>query len=115
MVTSAEYVDWIIDQLCEFGEVETKRLFGGRAVLKNGQNFGLIFEDQLYLKADAQSLPKFKEVGSEQFTYEKGGKTILVSFWTVSETVIEDLQEFAIWAEAALDAALRAKKPKSKR
>lgn len=115
MPTSPEYVDWIVDQLSDFADVTTKRLFGGRAVLKDNLNFGLIFDDELYLKADAQNVAKFESAGGEQFTYQKGDKTIYVSFWTVPETIIEDRDEFALWAGDAYDAALRAKNPKKKR
>ena len=112
MATNPEYVDWIVDQLTDFADIQTKRLFGGRAVLKDNLNFGLIFEDELYLKADAQNVARFEAAGSEQFTYQKGDKLIYVSFWTVPETIIEDKEEFALWARDAFDAALRAKKPK---
>lgn len=114
MATSPEYVEWIVDQLSEFAAVETKRLFGGRAILNDNLNFGLIFEDEFYLKADAVNKAYFEQAGSAQFTYQKADKTIFVSFWTVPETIIEDKEELAIWANAAFDAALRAKKPKSK-
>ncbi|MCJ8322624.1 MAG: TfoX/Sxy family protein [Rhizobiales bacterium] len=115
MATSPEYVDWIVDQLSDFAAVTTKRLFGGRAVLKDNLNFGLIFEDELYLKADAVNRDKFEQAGGEQFTYQKADNTIFVSFWTVPEGIIEDKEELAAWANDAFDAALRAKKPKSKR
>ncbi len=112
MSTSSEYVQWIVDQLSEFDDIQTKRLFGGRAVLKDNLNFGLIFNDELYLKADEQNAHRCSDADSQQFTYEKGTKTINVSFWTVPETIIEDKEEFAEWARDAYDAALRAKKPK---
>lgn len=115
MATNAEYVDWIVDQLSEFADIQTKRLFGGRAVLKDNLNFGLIFENELYLKADEQNVARFKAEDSEQFTYQKGDKTIYVSFWTVPESIIEDKEEFALWAHDAFDAALRAKKSKKSR
>lgn len=115
MTTSPEYVGWIVDQLSDFDQIETKRLFGGRAVLKDNLNFGLIFQDELYFKADDVNIARFTVAGSQQFTYQKGGKTIYVSFWTVPETVIEDKEEFSVWANDAFDAALRAKKPRSKR
>lgn len=115
MPVSSEYADWIVDQLSDFGEVQTKRLFGGRAVLRDNLNFGLIFQDELYLKADTQNLAQFEAENSQQFTYDKAGKTINVSFWTVPETIIEDKQVFAEWARDAYDAALRAKKPKRKK
>lgn len=114
MPTSPEYVDWIVDQLSEFDDIQTKRLFGGRAVLKDNLNFGLIFQDELYLKADEQNISRFEDEGSEQFTYSKGDKTIYVSFWTVPESIVEDKDEFALWASDAYDAALRAKKPQRK-
>lgn len=114
MPTSPEYVNWIVDQLSEFDDIQTKRLFGGRAVLKDNLNFGLIFNDELYLKADEQNIYRFQSEDSEQFTYEKGSKTIYVSFWTVPESIVEDKEEFAEWARDAYDAALRAKKPKKK-
>lgn len=112
MATSPEYVEWIVDQLRDFAEVKTKRLFGGRAVLKDNLNFGLIFEDQLYLKADKQNLARFTDEDSEQFTYAKGDKTIYVSFWTVPEAIVEDQELFAEWARDSFEAALRARKPK---
>lgn len=115
MANSAEYVSWVVDQLSDFAHIKTKRLFGGNAVLKDDLNFGLIFADELYLKVDEHNKPMFADVQSEQFTYEKGNKTIYVSFWTVPETVIEDTEDLAVWASAAYEAALRVKRPKPKK
>lgn len=115
MATSPQYAEWIVDQLSDFAKIETKRLFGGRAVLKDNLNFGLIFEDEFYLKADEQNQHRFEAEGCAQFTYQKADKTIYVSFWTVPESIIEDKEELADWARDSFDAALRAKKPKRKK
>ena len=44
--------DYILDQLSGMGEFETKNMFGGTALLRNGVAFAKIKHGSLWLKAD---------------------------------------------------------------
>jgi len=105
-----EFLDYIIEQLEPMGGVGSKKMFGGYSLQKNDLSIGIFFEGTLYLKVDDSNRREYEEAGSEQFSYEKGGKTTMVSNWAVPEWVIEDKDEFIRWAEKAYGVAVRAKR-----
>ena len=55
MAINQEYLEYITQQLTEFGDFEIKRMFGGVGLFRDGLMFGLIGKDKLHLKADETS------------------------------------------------------------
>lgn len=53
-IEQREYVGHIFDLLQFFGLVESKFMFGGFGVFLEGLMFGLITDNELYLKVDSQ-------------------------------------------------------------
>ena len=60
-------VDHLIELLAPLGEPEAKRMFGVRGVYLDGLMVALVANGQVYLKADAQTLPAFEAAGSQPF------------------------------------------------
>ena len=54
-IEQREYVAHIVDLLQFFGPVESKPLFGGFGVFLEGLMFGLIANNELYLKLVSQN------------------------------------------------------------
>ena len=52
MSISDEFVDYVIDQLSDWGEVSARKMFGGAGLYREGAMFGLIADDVAYLKVD---------------------------------------------------------------
>ena len=110
------YLTYLREQLQAMGDIACKRLFGGYALSRDGVTFGLVFDECLYLKADETTQADYEAHGSAPFTYEKHGKTIVISNWQVPSDIIEDAEELVAWAEkASMVAARKAVKPRKRR
>ena len=112
MPTSAGYLDFIKEQLSDFGPVTVRRMFGGAGIFQDGLMFALIADETLYLKADSVSQSEFEALKLPAFTYAaKGEKKIVMAYWRAPEACLDDRDEMTIWARKAFAAALRARKP----
>lgn len=92
-----------------------RRMFGGHGIFCDGVMFALIADEVLYLKVDCESWPVFADAGCEPFVYEKRGKPIEMSYWTVPEDTAEDVENLRPWAHLALAAANRSRAEKKPR
>ena len=70
MTMSPEFRDYLLDMLRPLGAVSARAMFGGGGLYFEGQMFALVFDDTLYLKADAETKGDFEARGMEPFTYE---------------------------------------------
>jgi DNA transformation protein len=113
VTTSAEFREFIRDQLSVFGPVSIRRMFGGAGIYSDGIIFALIIKDTLYFKADAVSQTDFIAEGLNPFEYKgKSGKAVNLGYWRAPERCLDDPAEMAIWAEKAHAAAWRAARKK---
>jgi len=106
----SEFVDYLLEVFAEFGEVTGKRMFGGHGLFHQGLMIGLVADDVLYLKADAETSGKFSERGLSQFEYVKNGKPMKMSYFLAPEEIYDDPEEASRWASIAYAAALRSKR-----
>ncbi len=107
---SKEYCEYIIDQLSDWGNVTSKKMFGGYGLYYRGKIFALIIEEILYFKVDASNKTDYENADSTQFSYQAKGKTIQVSYWQVPIDVLDDREELANWAEKAYLVSLNNKR-----
>ncbi len=110
----SEFIDHLKDVFRLFGPFAAKRMFSGHGLFRDGLMFGLVFKDTLYLKADAESVPRFTQLGLAQFEYRRKGKVAKLSYYTAPESVMEDAAQAARWARIAFEAALRANAARTK-
>ena len=117
-----EFVQHSIDLLASTGTCEAKRMFGGWGISTGGLTFAIIADlgrgECLWLKADAQTLPKFEAASCAPFVYLAKGKPMTLSYRAAPEDAMESSALMRPWALLALDAALRAqatRKPPKKR
>lgn len=93
------------------GPVTTRGMFGGAGVFKDGVMVALVAFDQLYLKTDAETRPRFEAAGLPPFTYDgKRGRPMVMSYSLCPDAALEDPELFADWAGEAIEAARRAKR-----
>ncbi len=109
-VARNEFLEYILDLMEPFGEISSCRMFGGYAIRKSGLPIALIFKDEIYFKVDDSNRADFEALDSAPFTYEKGGKTIVVSNWKLPAEILEDTDELLEWTEKSYQVALRARK-----
>ena len=50
MACRAEYVQYIADQCSDAGEITVRKMFGDYGIYLDGKIFGLICDDQLFIK-----------------------------------------------------------------
>ena len=100
-----EFLDFILESLGSMEGISWGSMFGGFVIRHYDLPFGLIFDDELYLKVNEGNLIDYKAFGSEPFSYSKQGKIINISNWRVPAEVIEDADTFVIWAKKAIQAA----------
>ncbi|MGI9364145.1 MAG: TfoX/Sxy family protein [Rhizobiaceae bacterium] len=104
-----------LDELfAPFGKVSIRKMFGGTGIFHRGLNFAGIMDGQFRLKADEQTQGAFMAEGMTPWQYTRGnGKTVVMSYWSVPERLLDDPEEFKNWAQAAFEAAMRADQKKS--
>jgi DNA transformation protein len=108
MVASDSFAEFLRDQLAPLGRVSMRRMFGKTGVFLDDVMIGMVTENTLYFRVDDQNRATFKEAEAfPSLNYEKQGQTIDLSFWRVPERLLEESDEFIVWANAALDAARR--------
>ena len=111
----SEFLEYILDLLEPSGGISACRMFGGHAIRKNGLPIALIFDDEIYFKVDSTNQEDYKKMGSKPFTYEKGGKMIVVSNWKMPIDILEDHEKLMEWTEKSFNVAQSAKKPSKKK
>ncbi|MFK8054102.1 MAG: TfoX/Sxy family protein [Woeseiaceae bacterium] len=108
----SEFVDYLTEVFEPFGKIHSRRMFGGHGIYHDGLMFGLVADDQLYLKADADSVGYFHHHELPAFEYDKNGKLMKMSYFLAPESIFDDTEEAITWARRAYDAALRARSRK---
>lgn len=109
MAFSDDYLNFILDQLSDFGPLTYKKMFGGVGIYKEGAMFGGIMGGNFHLKVDDESRQDFIDRGMTSFFHNKKSKS-LPSYYEVPIEILENREELMVWAEKAYHTALRKKK-----
>jgi len=101
MSVSNEFLEYIRDQLREWGDVSVRRMFGGAGLYRDGKMFGLVADDVVYLKVDKTNREKYEAAGSGPLKPFDDHKTVL-SFYEVPPDIFESPVEFMEWVDESL-------------
>lgn len=112
---SPEFRDHVLDLLSPLGAVTARRMFGGGGLFLDDTMFCLISDDVLYMKGDELNRADFEAAGMPPFNYERGGKTVALSYFEVPPYVMEDSGQMLAWARRAWEAARRARQGKRRK
>ncbi len=104
------FTDYILELMEPFGDVKSRAMFGGYGIYKDGLMFGLVADDVLYLKVDDFNRFEFERKGLGPFMYEKGAKSVAMSYYQVADEALDNSDEMARWAQLGFEAAVRKKK-----
>jgi DNA transformation protein len=107
MTPTTELYYYILELLEPSQGISLKRMFGGYAVYKFDLPIALIIEDEIYFKVDDSNLADYEVFNSEPFTYEKKGKTIVISNWKVPAEILEDQDRLMEFVEKSYQIAVR--------
>jgi DNA transformation protein len=93
------FVDFVVEQLHDLGEVEARRMFGGFGLYRAGDFFGIVHASRLYLKTDDRTRSAFLAAGMGPF--RPTPRQTLRTYYEVPPDVLEDADELCRWARAA--------------
>jgi DNA transformation protein and related proteins len=114
MVLSADFLEFLKDQLRGLGHITTRRMFSGAGLYCDGVIFALILRDTLYFKVDDGNRRAYEVEGLEPFSYEAGGQERVVgAYWQLPERLFDEPDEMLEWARGALAAGRRAAEKKT--
>jgi DNA transformation protein len=105
MALNEEFKNFVLDQLQGLGEFETKQMFGGLALLRQGVAFAKIKHDKVWLKVDKSSVVDFEKHGMKQYTYGKDSSRKL-NFYETPIEIIEDRDKLKAWVQKSIDITL---------
>lgn len=110
-----EFVAYLLELLAPLGGVRAQRMFGGFGVYLEDSIFGLVINDVLYLKVDAETRPLYEARGLKPFTYDKqDGSVAVMSYYRAPEDALEDSEELCRWARDACGVGRRSVAMKQK-
>jgi len=101
MAVSNDFLEYILDQLSHWGDVTSRRLFGGAGLYRDGKIFALLSDNIMYLKVDETNTEKYVKSGSSPFKPFPNRPTIM-SYFEVPPDILEDSEKLIEWAKEAL-------------
>ncbi len=107
---SPAFTEFLLDQLVGVG-ANARRLFGGVGLYVEGVMFGFAYGERVYFKVGPANVAAYDAVNAAPLIYapDKKGQRV-VSLREVPGEVLDDADEAAAWARAALAAASRSKR-----
>jgi DNA transformation protein len=109
MAVSADYRDFVLEQLATAGRVTPRAMFGGVGLYLDGLFFALIDDDTLFFKTDERTRERYQKADSKPFCPYPDQPDQSMGYWQVPAEVLEDSDELAAWAREAMGVALAKK------
>jgi DNA transformation protein len=111
MAVTAEFTQYVLDQLEGLGGVTARRMFGGVGLYGGSPRggalfFALIAGDVLYFKVDDSNRAPFIDCGARPFRPFKDKPRLSMSYYEVPAQVLEDAEQCTAWARRSLAVAL---------
>jgi len=88
--------------------ISIRRMFGGKGIYAERRIVAIVLQDELLLKTDAETAPRFEEAGSRRWTYQREGRApVEMPYHSLPDEAWDDPDVMAVWARLALEAAIR--------
>jgi DNA transformation protein len=105
--------DYVVsDLLGDFEGITSRSMFGGWGIYKDGFIFAIIFDGELYFKADEMNRPDFEKLDSHPFVYKQGEQKSTMSYWLLPAEVQEDREMLIAFVNKSVAVSRRAKTKK---
>jgi DNA transformation protein len=115
MASSSGFAEYVCEQLEGLGRVQAKRMFGGFGLYLDSPMFGLIAEDELFLKADESNQDALIGLGGRVFK-PFDDKPAVMPYVSVDAAILDDAEQLCDLARQSLLVARKAPvKPRSRR
>ena len=105
MPYSAEYLQYILEQLAGLRGAVARRMFGGAGLYYEELFFGLLSGDTLYLRVNEVNRGDYEALGMRRFRPYEDKPHLSFNYYEVPAHVLEDADELVVWARRSLDAA----------
>ena len=115
MTVSADFLQYVLDQLTQLGGVSSRRMFGGAGLYCDELFFGLISDDTLYLRVDDSNRSDYSARGAGPFRPYADRPELSMSYFEAPADVLEDARQLAEWARRSVAVAKRAPAPRKKK
>lgn len=110
MAVSAEYREYVLEQLGRVARVTSRSMFGGVGIYADGLFFALMADDVLYLKVDDSNRGDFEALGSAPF--RPYGDDRAMQYYELPAELLEDTDALRGWVHKAVAVAAAAKRRK---
>lgn len=107
MAVSPSFVAHALDLVSQAAPTEARRMFGGYGLFSRGLMYGLLDDEELFLKVDDQSRSAFAGAGCRQWIYPGPRGPMPGGYFRPPDEAHEDAEAMLPWAQLALDAAAR--------
>jgi DNA transformation protein len=108
MAVSKGFLAHALDLLSLAGPVTARSMFGGYGLYLGGSMFGLLDDDDIFLKTDELSRGAFVTAGCRQWVYPSPKGPMPTSSYRPPDDALEHAEAMLPWARLALEAAERA-------
>ena len=119
MSNSKEFIAHVLEMMQPAGGASARAMFGGHGVYLDGLIVGIVVDDVLYLKTDAETRATFVTRDLEPFRYTtRSGEIHSTSYYRPPDEALESPAAMREWLRLALSAALRSanrKRPRAPR
>ncbi|NNG03011.1 MAG: TfoX/Sxy family protein [Inquilinus sp.] len=114
MPNSPAFIAQLVGRLVPLGPVAARAMFGGHGLYIDDRMFALVANDVLFLKVDDGNRERFAAAGMQPFR-PSAERPMTMSYYPVPAAVFEEPDALLDWADSALQAARRQKRPARKR
>src|SRR5262245_53226206 len=107
MPLTPEYRAYLEELFAPIGRIGFKRAFGLDALIADGAMFGIVIDERIHLRTDAETRPLYEAEGGRPFAFKKlsTGEDIVTSYVSMPDRLYDDPDELAVWAKRAYEAA----------
>jgi DNA transformation protein len=113
MASSNEFAAHCVELLSSLGVARSRRMFGGHGFYIDDLFVAVAGDEQLYLKVNDDTRPRFEAAGCGPFVFEaKDGQKFVLGFWSAPDEALESPMLMQPWARLAMQAALQARNAK---
>jgi DNA transformation protein len=105
---SKGFIAFAVELLGHAGPVRARAMFGGHGIYCGDLMIGLVDDDEIFLKTDEATRPRFEAAGCRQWVYTGGKKETRTSYFRPPDEAHESPEDMAPWGRLALEAARRA-------
>jgi DNA transformation protein and related proteins len=110
MSASAQFTEFVLENLEVIGPVHKTRFFGGVGFSFGSVQFAMLMDNTVYFVVDDKTREKYEHAGMRAFSYlTKNGRIQVRRYFELPEDVLTDRSELKRWAAEAIEVASNSK------